>query len=102
MMVTSSNASSPISNSNEEHKKRLAILEKPWADCSVEEKLDKVREELVQLGHITWSISNLQNEVAKLKEHDHKDGKVVIPLNANVLNGLGSIGGLAQRRNNLA
>ena len=51
---------------------------------------------------MSWSIKNLQNEIDKLKEHDHKDGKVVIPLNANVLNGLGSLTGSVQRRNNLA
>ena len=34
---------------NEDYKKRTAILEKPWADCSVEEKLEKIKEELVSL-----------------------------------------------------
>lgn len=88
--------------SNEDYKKRVAMLEKPWADCSVEEKLEKIREELTQQSHMSWSINNLQNEVSKLKEHNHKDGKVVVPLNSNSLNGVGSIGGLASRRNILA
>jgi hypothetical protein len=88
--------------SNEDYKKRMAILEKPWTDCSVEEKLEKVKEELVELGHMSWSINNLQSEITKLKEHDHKDGKIIVPLHASALNGLGSIRGLASRRNNLA
>ncbi len=87
---------------NEDYKKRMAILEKPWTDCSVEEKLEKLKEELIQLGHMSWSINNLQNEITKLKEHDHKDGKIIIPLNASAPNALGSIGGLASRRNNLS
>jgi hypothetical protein len=85
--------------SNEEFKKRMAILDKSWADCSVEEKLEK---ELVQLGNMSWSINNLQNEITKLREHDHKDGKLVIPLNGSALNAIGSSVGLASRRNNLA
>ena len=91
---------SPLSS--EDYKKRQAILDKPWKDCSVEDKLEKVREELIQLGHMSWSINNLQTEIAKLKEHDHKDGKLVLPLNAVALNTLGTLGGLASRRNNLA
>ena len=80
----------------------MALLEKPWADCSVEEKLEKVKEELIQLGHMSWSISNLQHEVSKLREHDHKDGKIVVPLNGSALNGVGSLNGITSRRNNLS
>jgi hypothetical protein len=49
-------------------------------DCSVDEKLEKIKEELLQLGPLSWSINNLQTEITKLKEHDHKDGKIVIQL----------------------
>jgi hypothetical protein len=49
MNPSATRASAPISS--EDYKKRAAILERPWAHCSVEEKLEKVKEELVQLGH---------------------------------------------------
>jgi hypothetical protein len=87
--------------SNEDYKKRMEILEKPWADCSVDEKLEKIKNELIELSHMSWSINNLQNEIAKLKEHDHKDGRIIIPINRSALNGLGSIGSVS-RRNNLS
>lgn len=85
----------------EAYETRRAILEKSWDACSAEEKLEKVREELQQLGHLLQSVNNIYLEIAKLKEHDHKDGKIVIPLNTSALNGFAAIGGLASRRNNL-
>ncbi len=100
-MPTSPNASGS-SISNEDYKKRIELQNKKWADCSVEEKLEKVREELIQLQYNTTAIHNVSNEVQKLKEHTHADGKVVIPLNSNALNGLGYSAGLASRPNNLS
>jgi hypothetical protein len=93
---------SRASISNKDYKKRMAILEKPGADCSVYEKLEKVKEELIQLGNMSWSINNLQTEITKFNEHDHKDGKIIIPLNGSALNGLGNSNGVASRRSNLA
>jgi hypothetical protein len=63
--------------SNEDYLKRRSLLDKPRAECFAEEKLEKVKEEFIQLGNMSLSIQNLQSEITKLKEHDHKDGKIV-------------------------
>lgn len=90
-------------NSKEEYMRLREALDKAWADCSVEEKLDKVREELMQLGYNTAAIRNVETEVAKLKEHSHDlQGKVVIAINSNAINFHSSGAALAQRRNNLS
>lgn len=81
---------------------RQAILNKNWDDCSVEEKLEKVKEELIQLGHMSYSINNISLDVQKLKDHTHAEGKVVIPLNSTAFNGLASPSGGASRKNNLS
>lgn len=84
---------------NPDYKRQMEILEKHWIDCTVEEKLEKLREETVQLGHNTNRINNIDIEIAKLRNHSHQDGKVVVPLVDN--NMLGFSAGIASRRNNL-
>lgn len=81
-----------------DYKKQMEILDKKWVDCTVEEKLEKVREELIHLGHNTNRVNNIDMEIAKLRNHSHQDGKVVIPMTDNN-NGLGYAG--VSRRNNL-
>lgn len=100
-MPTGNNVAGGQTISNDEYKKRMAILNKTWDECTVEEKLEKVREELIQLGYNTNRVNNLEVEITKLKDHDHKDGKVVIALSNNALNGTGYLSG-ASRRNNLS
>lgn len=97
--VSSGAAKLSAGMTSEEYQKRIATLEKPWAEATIEEKLEKVREELIQLGHMSYSISNNTQEIQKLKEHSHQDGKIVVPLTSPNL-GIGLVG--ASRRNNLA
>ena len=85
---------------NEEYKKLQETLNKPWAEATVEEKLEKVRDELTQLGYLMGRLSNIELEVSKLKKHSHQDGKLVIPLEDNLFSVGQSL--QASRRNNLA
>jgi hypothetical protein len=41
------------------------------------------------------AVNNLQTDVSKVKEHDHKDGKIAVPINGSAPKGLGSVTGLA-------
>lgn len=78
--------------STKKYIERRAVLEKLWEECSVEEKLEKIKAELSDRRYISNHIHNLQIEVNKLKEHSHQDGKIVIPLNANSMNGIPGAG----------
>lgn len=88
--------------SNEEYKKLQATLDKPWAEATVEEKLEKIRQELIQLGYLSNRANANDMEIAKLKKHSHQDGKLVIPLDDMQLNNVLSGAMLASRRNNLS
>lgn len=72
---------------NEDYKKLQLILSKPWIECSAEEKLEKVREELVQLNYMSNRIAELSSQISQLMQHSHLDGKLVAPLHGG-LNGL--------------
>lgn len=76
----------------------LSTLTKNWDDCTVEEKLEKVREELRQLGHLTNRVTNLDICQNKLMKHTHADGKVVVPIEDNST----MYAGVTSRRNNLS
>ena len=82
----------------EEYTARRAILDKKWDECTADEKLVKVREELGELGYNTTALRALEERVAQLELHTHAGDKIVVPLNSNKssLNGAG-----AMRRNNL-
>lgn len=84
-----------------EYHKRQSMFDKPWAESTVEEKLEKIKEELTQLGYMSHSLNSLTSDVSKLKNHLHADGKVVIPVNDNSL-GLARATLGVSRRNNLA
>lgn len=98
--------SSPVSGlamSNVDYKKREEVLNKPWGEASIEEKLEKVRAELLEFSNISWSLNTLREDMYKLKEHHHVGDKIVIALNGSALNN--SLGGsypTTSRRNNLA
>lgn len=60
-----------------------------WKDLTVEEKLERMREVVKSFQSSDWQknsqISELNN---KLANHDHQNGKVVLPINPHNL-GLG-------------
>ena len=84
----------------EDWQKRQQMLDKPWNEASVEEKLEKIKEELLQVRHLTDSVHNLGAQVNNLNEHTHVDGKVVVTINR--FNGAGLVGAvMAQRKDPL-
>lgn len=79
----------------------IAVLNKKWDECTDAERIMKLREECRGMQYLTNRIYALEAEIAKLREHSHVDGKVVVPMQPNhggVLMG----GGIASQRNNLA
>lgn len=53
-----------------------------WKDLTVEEKLERIREQVKFLQSQEWQKNSQISEInGKLANHDHKDGKVIVPMN---------------------
>lgn len=69
---------------NEEQEKKLAetrmLMEKPWDECTDEERVKKLRMELLNQRYLVNRIMRLERNINKLKNHQHLDGKIVTVL----------------------
>ena len=66
---------------------------KYWKDLTVEEKLERMREIIKTIQNDRQKESGQISELySKLFNHDHKDGKIVIPINLH--NTFGGMAGL--------
>lgn len=53
-----------------------------WKDLTIEEKVERTREMVRSIQADHWKLSSQISELnGKLANHDHKDGKVVVPMN---------------------
>ena len=76
----------------------LANLTKKWDECSVEEKLEKIRNELRELRYGIGRINQVEETIRELQNHEHSEsGKMLVPLNTNR-----GLTGMAQRMDYLA
>jgi hypothetical protein len=58
-------------------------LFKKWEECSLEEKLDKLRAEIREFRYTSQSVNQIREEIESLREHTHVEGKVQIPFKRN-------------------
>lgn len=78
----------------------LERITKKWEESTVEEKLEKIRKEIMALRYNTVSIQELRKDVEELMKHEHgNNGLPVISIKKNYG---GSDLGLASRFDNLA
>ena len=53
---------------------------KKWADKNDTEKLETLRNEIRNNRHLIRRVAELEKSIKKLSEHEHSNGKVVIPI----------------------
>ena len=72
------------------------VRNKPWAESTDSEKIDKLKMFVEEFKYLTNRIATLENEVRQFKKHSHKDnGDIVVPLSTEGSGGLNSISGIA-------
>jgi len=55
--------------------------EKNWAESSVEEKLEKIRREIINQSYTNNNLFSIRKDISKLMKHEHSvNGSVVIKL----------------------
>lgn len=65
----------------EELKKQNELMNKMWVDLTVDEKLERMREQVkYQLSELKRNVSRMNKDVYKLTKHEHRnDGKIMVP-----------------------
>jgi hypothetical protein len=58
----------------------LEKLPKAWKEQTIEEKLDTLRGVLIDQRYVNSRVYRLEEQLRLLKTHDHKEGKVVLPV----------------------
>lgn len=60
---------------------QVELFKKTWDQCTIEEKLEKLRLELQEQQHLSTRVNNLDISVSHLKAHTHSaDGRPVIEI----------------------
>lgn len=68
------------------------IRSKEWDKSTDSEKVEKLKMAYESINHLNYTISNLQSEIFRLKQHSHKDnGEVVVLLSSVHAQGVGSV-----------
>ncbi len=78
----------PITDSpgvtNQEWEVRQALMAKPWAEATADEKIEKLRITLMGVEHsiryINRNVARIESTTHKLKKHSHSEIGVVIPI----------------------
>lgn len=88
--------------SPEAFKAMKELANKPFAELTSDQKIDRLVEEIRQMRHLNSRIYGLEEQLRKMQKHDHVNGKVVIELTDNYgLGGL-STGSIGQTRDRLS
>lgn len=75
-------------------KRERELQKKSWADASIEEKIEKIRIELLEMRYLKESVSGLSTQLNELMQHSHSEnGVVVVPIQRiGYLNSVGKSG----------
>lgn len=72
-------------------KKRDELINKAWDAASPDEKIEKLKIEVMELRNLLFRMSNMESKLSLLSRHSHNyHGDIVIPFD-NHGNGIGSI-----------
>lgn len=63
--------------SEEDYKKAQELRNKPFAELTTDQKIDRLVETVRGLRYTTQRVSELEDKINKLYNHLHTDGKVV-------------------------
>lgn len=67
-----------MSEDRESESKCIPSRERLWTERDVDQKLEALRQQIVQLTHLTYSMSD---ESAGMNRHEHGvDGRILVPL----------------------
>lgn len=61
---------------------QIGIMKK-WDECTADEKIEKLRQEAQQMQYLSNRISQLEATLRDYQQHNHVDGRVVVPLQTN-------------------
>ena len=61
----------------------LGAVNKPWDQCTPEEKIEKLRSEAKEMQFLANRVQMLSDQIEQLKKHDHINGTIVIPISQN-------------------
>ena len=76
----------------------LSAGNKPWNQCTSEEKIEKLRSEAQQMQFLANRVQQLSEQIEQLKKHDHINGNLVIPIQnqgGTLMGGVGRFNPLA-------
>lgn len=72
---------------------------KKWEDSSVEEKLEKLRNELMQMRYLSNRMSTIESNYYNLVNHQHgTDGRMLVPFNSSGAGLVGTASGQMLKR----
>lgn len=83
---------------NNQSQDKEASKETGWSEASPQDKTERLRFaiknlELIQIGR---QLSGIQSQIYQLKNHDHSNGKVVVPIDTSSGLGLTEMGQAGQ------
>ena len=71
----------------EDYKKAQELRDKPFAELTTDQKIDRLVDSVRGLRYTTQRVSELENKINKLYNHLHADGKVVTDIKSNEFGG---------------
>lgn len=71
------------------------IAQKPWSELTSEQKVERLRINLMAMSHIPIALDSLQKDMGKIKRHQHgSNGQLLLPMDEfSEAKGLGLMSG---------